>query len=128
MRCTVALFGEAEKGPFETPHFLKDLPDLMDRLGTPPSESEGLFFAIQALLFKREIIYFRVANEGFSSKDYLNGLDILKCSHFQKKLHAICMPGVGDPKILKVTKLICQLHNTHLIVSEKDLFDFLTGL
>lgn len=127
MRCTVALFGEAEKGHLEIPHVIKALPELVDRLGHPPEESQGLFFAIQALLYEREVIYFRVQDEGFSIDDYLNGLDILKNKRHIKPIHALCMPGVGDPNIIKASDSICQIHKTHLIVSQKDLFDFLTG-
>ncbi len=128
MRCTVALFGEAEKGHLETPHVIKALPELVDRLGQPPEKSEGLFFAIQALLYERDVIYFRVQDEGFSIDDYLNGLDILKNKRHIKQIHAICMPGVGDPEIIKASDPICEIHKTHLIVSQKDLFDYLTGV
>ena len=127
MCLTVALFGEAEKGLLETPHFVKELPELMDRLGHPPDESEGLFFAIQALLYKRDVIYFRVEDEGFSTRDYFYGLEILKNTKHTKELQAICMPGVGDPQIIQATKSLCNLYNTHLIVSQKDLFDYLMG-
>lgn len=66
MQQIVALFGEAEKGAFKKPHILNKLPQLYDLLGNPPQESEGLFFAVQALLYNREIIFFRVADEGLA--------------------------------------------------------------
>lgn len=127
MRHVVALFGEAEKGQFKTPYFLKSLPQLIDLLGQPPHESEGLFFAIQALLFERELIYFRVAEEGFSIADYYNGLKILEDREVVKRLHAICLPGVGDGKIIDASQNICSLHRSFLITSERDLFDYLTN-
>lgn len=126
MRHVVALFGEAEKGQFKTPYFLKSLAQLVDLLGHPPTESEGLFFAIQALLFERELIYFRVSEEGFSPADYLNGLRLLEDRELIKRLHAICLPGVGDTEILSASQNVCQIHRSFLITSQKDLFDYLT--
>lgn len=127
MRHVVALFGEAEKGPFQTPHLLKDLPQLVDLLGQPPPESEGLFFAIQALLFQRELIYFRVEEEGFGYADYLSGLKFLRDREKVKTLQAICMPGVGDRKILDASQSLCHIHKSLLITTQKDLYDYLTG-
>lgn len=128
MRRTVALFGEAEKGHWECPHFVKALPDLVDLFGNPPKESEGLFFAIQALLYKREVIYFRVQEEGFSKEDYFAGLKVLKNKLQVKQLHGLCMPGVGDPELLQAFQPICDFHKTQLIVTQRDLFDYLTYL
>lgn len=126
MKQTVALFGEAEKGAFKTPHRLRKLPQLMDLLGNPPQESQGLFFAIQALLYNRELIFFRVAEEGFSQIDYFHGLKVLEDREKIKKLHALCMPGVGDPGILSASESVCQIHKSLLITNQKDLYDFLT--
>ncbi|HEY4254788.1 MAG TPA: hypothetical protein VGM34_00390 [Chlamydiales bacterium] len=126
MRHVVALFGEAEKGQFHIPYYLKELPQLVDLLGHPPEESNGLFFAIQSLLFERELIFFRVENEGFSVADYFNGLKVLENKEKTQKLHAICLPGVGDSKLLKASQSVCELHRSFLITTEKDLYDYLT--
>lgn len=122
MQQIMALFGEAEKGAFRFPHNIKKLPHLMDLLGNPPPDSEGLFFAIQAILYNREVIFFRVSEEGFSHSDYFTGLKYLQ----EKKIHAICLPGVGDPDILQVTQNLCLLHKSLLLTTQKDLYDFLT--
>jgi hypothetical protein len=127
MKHRVALFGEAEKGSFKVPHVLKELPQLMDRLGNPPHESQGLFFAVQALLYEREIIYFRVAEEGFSKLDYFTGIKYLGNWENVKQIHAICMPGVGDREILEASTSLCKMHQTFLITTEKDLYDYLTS-
>ncbi len=127
MRQVMVLFGEAEKGAFKTPHILQALPQMMDRLGNPPEKSEGLFFAIQAILYNRQVIYFRVAEEGFSRLDYFNGLKYLQDKEKVKKFHAICMPGVGDPEILEATHLVCEQHKGLLITNQKDLYDYLTA-
>lgn len=122
---TVALFGEAEKGAFRTPHILRELPQLMDRLGNPPKESEGLFFAIQSILYNREIIFFRVEVEGFSPLDYYCGLKYL--AQLKQPVQALCMPGVGDPEILDATQSLCEIYNSFLITNQKDLYDYLTS-
>ncbi len=127
MRQIVALFGEAEKGAFKTPHKLRKLPQLVDLLGNPPGESEGLFFAIQAILYNRDLIFFRVAEEGYSHIDYFHGLKYLEDCEKVKKLHALCMPGVGDPQILSASESVCQVHKSLLITNQKDLYDFLTS-
>jgi hypothetical protein len=125
MRQVIALFGEAEKGSWDKPHRVKELPELIDILGNPPPDSEGLFFAIQAVLYKRDVVYFRVQDEGFSKEDYFLGLKHLKNKDSFKELHAICMPGVGDTEILNVANHICEIHKTVLLISQKDLFDYL---
>lgn len=122
-RSTMALFGEAEKGQFRKAYVLRELPQLVDTFGNPPEESQGISFAIQALLYRRELIYFRVEEEGFSTDDYLFGLRHLESV---KKLHALCMPGVGEPEIMEVSKEVCDKHNSVLITSQKDLYDYLT--
>ncbi len=124
MQHVVALFGESEKGQFKKPYSLKELSQLNDLLGNPPGDSEGLFFAIQALLYQREIIYFRVKEEGYSRGDYLFGFKYLEAA---PQINALCLPGVGDAEILQATNHVCEIHKTHLITTEKDLFDYLTS-
>lgn len=125
-RAVVALFGEAEKGQFKKAHVVRELPQLIDTLGNPPPESAGLFFAIQTLLYQRELIYFRVEEEGFSLPDYFYGLTYLQNKEKIKQLHALCLPGVGEPTIMEASQNICQMHKSLLITTEKDLYDYLT--
>ncbi|HSX37236.1 MAG TPA: hypothetical protein VLE95_00205 [Chlamydiales bacterium] len=124
MNHIVALFGESEKGQFKKPYILQELPQLIDLLGNPPQDSEGLFFAIQALLYQREIIYFRVQEEGYSQCDYLSGFKYLETV---KRLDALCLPGVGDADILAAIQPICDIHKSMIISTQKDLFDYLTN-
>jgi hypothetical protein len=124
-RHTVFLFGEAEKGDYCTPVLCKSLPQLIDMLGNPPEESEGIFYAIQALLYERDLIYFRVKEEGFSTQDYMRGLKILKKKEAFPELSAIALPGVGDTDILDAMQPVCHLYQSFLIVTQKDLYDFL---
>jgi hypothetical protein len=128
MQHTIAILGEAEKGKFNIPHFPKDLSQLIDCLGNPPAESCGLYFAIQALLFQRNLIYCRVEEEGFSDRDYFAGLKMLRKLPNDLIFHALCLPGVGDPKILDASKAVCQMHNSFLITTPKDLQDYLTSV
>lgn len=128
MHYKIALFGEAEKGEFRSAHYCQTLPQLMDTLGNPPPESHGLDFAIQALLFHRDIIFFRVREEGFSTQDYLLGLHYLESKQDIPHLAAICLPGVGDAEIIHASAPICRIHHSVLVVTESDLYDYLTSL
>ena len=125
-RNTIALFGEAEKGQFKKAYTLRDLPQLVDICGNPPPESRGLFFAVQAILYQREIVFFRVEEEGFSVGDYFYGLKYLQDPEKIKQLHAICLPGMGDPKIMSATQTVCEMRGSFLITTQKDLYDYLT--
>ncbi len=127
MRHTIALFGAAERGAFKTPHFFQTLSQLADHLGEPPAESEGLCFAIQALLLEHSVVYFRVQEEGFSAADYHWGLRYLNETDQVPELSALCLPGLGDPAILELTQRICLLYNSLMLVSQRDLYDYLTS-
>lgn len=123
----VFLFGEAERGEFCTPYLCRSLPQLADTLGNPPVESEGILYAVQALLYKKEVLFFRVKEEGFSAPDYMRGLKLLQSRERNTfSISAICLPGVGDAEILEATGTVCALHKSLLILSEKDLYDYLT--
>src|SRR5688572_2866620 len=96
----IALFGEAEKGEYRIPHYCKTLDQLVDSLGHPPPNSRGLFYAVQALLYRHHLIFFRVKEEGFSEQDYFSGVHLLKTQELLPKLAAICIPGVGNNEII----------------------------
>ncbi len=121
MRHIIFLFGAAEKGEFCTPYLCKTLPHLADTFGNPPEGSQGLLYAVQTLLYERELIYFRVEEEGFSLNDYRKGINLLKNKEIPLPISAICLPGVGDPEIIEACGSIC------LIINEKDLQDYLTS-
>lgn len=125
MRLTIAMFGEAEIGPFVKPVFLTSLSQLNETFGHPPEESQGLFFAIQTLLYQRNLLFLRVEDEGFSSKDYMEGLKLLKANK-TLNIGAIGLPGIGDPEILDFGKKICDVHKSVLVITEKDFYDYLT--
>ncbi len=126
MRHTIFLFGEAEKGEFCTPLICRSLTQLVETFGHPPGESKGILYAVQALLYERELIYFRVKEEGFSMHDYMRGLRILSSPEPPLTLSAICMPGVGDASIIDASQAVCQAHKSFLIIDEHDLYDYLT--
>ncbi len=127
MKHVVALFGEAERGQYAEPIQITELSQLSDYLGHPPEESVGISLAIQALLYKRHIFYLRVQEEGFSRNDYLQGLQNLQKAQAISELHAICMPGVGDAEIIDAASPVSEKHNSLLITSEQDLYDYLTS-
>lgn len=124
-RYTIALFGEAEKGEFQIAHRCHSVEQLLDCCGNPPPYSRGIYYAVQALLYEQQLIFFRVKEEGFSYRDYLLGLDILKKLAPLTRLSAICLPGVGDTDILSAIIPICTLHHSLLITNEADLYDYL---
>ncbi len=123
----IFVFGEAEKGRFCTPHFISHLPELLQTLGSPPQDSLGIYYAIQALLFKRELIFFRIGEEGFSLSDYRAGIDLLSREGATLSPTAICLPGVGDKELLDSLQPIAKKLRSLLVMSESDLFDYLTS-
>jgi hypothetical protein len=126
VRHTIFLFGEAEKGDFCTPMLCHSLAQLVEIFGHPPGESKGILYAVQAILYERELIYFRVKEEGFSMQDYMRGLRMLSSRDITMPLSAICLPGVGDATIIDASQAVCQVHKSFLIIAENDLYDYLT--
>lgn len=124
---TIALFGEAERGEFYTAYFCQNLEQLDEYFGNPPPNSKGLYYAVQALLFKRNLIFFRVMEEGFSLQDYLFGVRLLEQQHLIPQLDAICIPGVGDPEVLNAVQPLCHQYHSILISNEADFYDYLTS-
>jgi hypothetical protein len=125
MNYLIALFAESEKGRFHYPYFCDNLIQLAEIFGNPPEESLGLHFAIQAIMYERQIIFFRVQEEGFSIKDYMKGIEILKDKNKIKHLNAICLPKVGNHIIIDSLDPVIKLHRSIIITTEKDLFDYL---
>ena len=123
----IALFGESEKGRYQTAYYCETLPQLMEYLGHPPPESRGLYFAVQALMYEHRLIFFRVEEEGFSYHDYFLGLKLLEEELLSEELTAICLPGVGDVKLIEAVAPICEENNAFMIISEADLYDYLTS-
>ena len=126
MKTCVALFGQAEKGVYDKPYFLQSLPQLIDILGQAPEESLGLGFAVQALMYERALIFFRVKEEGFSVEDYFLGFKRLAQKENMGTIDALCLPGVGDDQIIEKAEPLCHLHKSVIILTEKDFYDFLT--
>lgn len=122
----IALFGEAEKGDFHSLLFFSCLPLLVETLGHPPEGSYGIHLAIQTIMFKRDIVYIRVKEEGFSIRDYMQGLQLLKQTESVKKLSAICMPGVGNGEIIDQAIELCSQFRCIFITKERDFYDYLT--
>jgi len=123
---TIALFGEAEKGQFRTAYLCQSLEELDHYFGNPPPLSKGLFYAVQALLFKRQLIFFRVPEEGYSTQDYLTGLQLLEQQKLISQLDAICIPGVGDQEVMNALEPIFTQYHSILITNEADFYDYLT--
>jgi len=123
----IFLFGAAKKGALCTPLRFDSLSHLAEDLGEPPEDSIGIDYAIQTLLLNREVIFFRVREEGFAKEDYWRGVKLLYNHGEKLKLCAICIPGVGDKEIIESLAPLSQRLRSILILSEKDLYDYLTG-
>ncbi|MCY3974539.1 MAG: hypothetical protein OXF02_03220 [Simkaniaceae bacterium] len=128
MKRSVALFGEAERGGFAIPTPVKTLPELRERLGDPPKDSVGLFLAVQFLLFRYDLTYIRVEEEGFSRGDYLRGMEELMKEERTEPVKSICLPGVGDPRIIDSTAKVCGRRRCLIVTTERDLYDYLTAV
>ncbi len=124
---TIALFGEAERGEYQTAYFCQNLTQLDEFFGNPPPDSKGLYYAVQALLFQRDLIFFRVPEEGFSKQDYLIGLRLLEKQSLIPTVSAICIPGVGDKEIIDAILPLCAHYHSILITNESDFYDYLTS-
>ncbi len=123
---TIALFGEAEKGDFQSAYFCNTLEQLVDNFGNAPINSNGLYFAVQALLYRRNLIFFRVQEEGYSLHDYNFGMNLLFSQNQTSKISAICMPGVGNREIIRATTTLCAIYHSIFITTEADFYDYLT--
>ena len=124
---TIALFGEAERGEFQTAYFCQSLEELDEYFGNPPPASKGLYYAVQALLFKRQLIFFRVQEEGYSTQDYLTGVQLLEQQEIIPHLDAICIPGVGDQQVIDALQPLFIHYHSILITNESDFYDYLTA-
>jgi hypothetical protein len=120
------VFGEAEKGQMCFPIPCHSLLELSETFGNPPENTLGLFYAVQTLLYARGLIYFRVKEEGFSLSDYRQGLKMLRNKEMHKQPLAICLPGVGDRSLIEETSEICIQFHCLFILTEKDLYDYIT--
>ena len=128
MTCKVFLFGESEKGEYCSPLTVRNLEDLYMILGHPPKESAGIQYAIQSLLCNRELIFYRVHEEGFSVRDYTKGIQLLAHEGAKLQVSAVSMPGVGDHALINALSPICSAMRALLLVSEQDFYDYLTGV
>lgn len=126
MKSTIFLFGEAEKGEFGKPVLCTSLPHLFETLGNPPEESLGILYAIQTLHYREELLFCRVKEEGFSLKDYLKGFSMLR-KEAKTPLQALLIPGVGNKEIIEAASDVCSFYKGLLVLSEKDLYDYLTS-
>jgi hypothetical protein len=124
MAYTVAFFGAAEKGQFRQACQCDTLEQLLDTFGHPPADTLGLHFAIQALMYKRRLLFIRVEEEGFSAGDYYQGVRLLSGTK-SVQLTAIGLPGVGDPDIIEACQPLCTSHRSLLLLTQADLYDYL---
>ena len=122
----IACFGASDKGQASTLYLCYSLPELLDQVGYPPPDTRGIYYAIQALLYRRGLIFIPVVSEGYSYDDYIVGLRKLLDRESSNPLAAICIPGVGSQEVMNAASKICFAKKSFLITSEADLYDYLT--
>jgi len=122
----VAVFGESERGDYCRPHICQTMNQLYETFGHPVPESAGIHFAVQVLLHDFSLVYYRVREEGYSLQDYFEGLWQLENHPVESELSAIGMPGVGNGEVIESVSSICAIHQSILIMTESDLYDYLT--
>ena len=115
-----------KKGSIKFPIFVRHFLNWWIVSAILPRNTWGLFFAIQALLYHRNILFFRVREEGFSLQDYLQGVHLLGNLKNEPHIAAIAIPGVGDVQIINAIIPICVVYHSILMTTESDLFDYLT--
>ena len=126
-KSAIALFGEAEKGQHNTFYRCKTLDELFYFFGEPPKESEGLYHAVQAILYDRLLLYFRVHEEGISLDDYELGLDLLqKELQSLPPLGALFLPRIGEKEIVEEGLQLCQTNGSLLLFQASDFYDYMT--
>jgi hypothetical protein len=124
---TLALFGSSQKGAHNEFFFHKSLLDLWLALGEPPSETEGLYFAIQAILYGKSVLFFRVAEEGENNDDYHKGLQLLRDnSSSLPPIGALFLPKVGSHDIIEEGLSLCRTQHSLLLMKEADFYDWAT--
>ena len=126
--CTVATFGESGKGEFRTAYFCHDILQLYEKIGEPVEGAAAIDFAVQALLQRQNVIFFRIAEEGFSEEDYLAGLRFLGNTDLVQGVNAVYLPGVGTERVIQQAIEVCELHNSILVMNEADLYDYMTDV
>lgn len=121
----IFLFGESERGPMRTPFFCRSIDELEERCGNAPEGSFGVDLAVHVLLCNKELVFFRVQEEGCCQEEYLYGLKSISAEFLP--IMAIGIPGVGDYKIIEATASVCLTHNAIFILTDKDLYDYLAS-
>jgi hypothetical protein len=123
---TIAIFGESKEGPLHTFIHLRSLPHIVESFGNPTETGLGIHLAIQALLFQREVLFYRLEEEGFQKDTYELGCHLLEKHPKKEELTAIALPGVGDTLILSFAQKVAAPIGALLLITAKDLYDFTT--
>jgi len=123
---SIVVFGESEKGEYCRPYCCRSMNQLYENFGQQVPDSAGIHFGVQVLLHDFYLIYFRVKEEGYSLQDYFEGLWLLKSQQLDSDLCAIGIPGVGNVEVIESVSSLCANHQSILIMTESDLYDYLT--
>ncbi len=123
MKPTIVVFGESEKGLYDTAYVCNSVSDLYEHLGDGKS---GISLAIQALMYNYSVIFFKVEEEGYSIDSYFFGLHFLNSQAAINYIVALALPGVGDRYVIEASYSLCRKYHCILLFRNHDLYDLLT--
>lgn len=120
----ITVFGETEKGTFETFYTIQSLDEAFEKLGSPLPNTEALQFSLQILGAHQPILFYRVPEEGFSFDAYAKGLHEIRDHPDSYPIQALFMPGLSDPKLIDEAKQLCEMQKAILLITDKDFQDY----
>jgi hypothetical protein len=126
MKHFISIFGVAEQGNLYKHIALKSLEDLLLTLGHPTEGSQAIEIAVQSLMYKHPILFYRVQEEGFENDAYLKGLEALKKQNLKSPLSAVALPGVSSQEVIDQAVAFCKKQGSILIMHQKDFYDYIT--
>lgn len=126
MRHLISIFGVAQQGDFYRHIPLKSLDELLLTLGHSTEGSIAIELAIQALMHKRPILFYRIKEEGFENDAYFKGIEELKKRDVKAPLSALALPGVGSQEVIHEATLFCKKGSSILIMNTQDFYDYIT--
>jgi hypothetical protein len=122
----IVIFGKASNAKPGKFYKIKDLEQLLDKIGMPIDETVGVHLAVQTLLYKYPVLFYPVIEEGTSKKCYDDGMKKLVKSKMANEIIAIVMPGFGSRPVLDQALDLCAEKKCVLILNEEDFYDFLS--
>ena len=122
----IVIFGKASSAKPGKFYKVKDLEQLLAKIGMPVDHTIGVHLAVQTLLYKYPVMFYPVLEEGSSKKCYEEGMKKLLKSKLSDEVIAVVMPGFGSKPVVDKALDFCAEKKCVLILNEEDFYDFLT--